>query len=153
MTEGVTIVDPRNTFIDGRASIGADTIIYPFTVITGNVKVGSGCHIGPHTHLREGTVLDDDVEIGAFVEIKQSHVGTGTIVRHLAYLGDADVGDKANIGATVVTANFDGVRKNPTRIGSRARVGCRRHPDRTRHHRRRCSRRGQCRCHPQPERP
>ena len=57
MTEGVTIVDPRNTYIDGRASIGLDTVIYPFTVITGTVKVGSGCRIGPHTHLRDGTVL------------------------------------------------------------------------------------------------
>ena len=123
MTEGVTIVDPRNTFIDGRASIGADTIIYPFTIITGSVKIGSFCRIGPHSHLRDGTVLGNNVEVGAFVEIKQSHVGTGTIARHLAYLGDSDIGDNVNIGATVVTANFDGVRKNPTRIGSRVRLG------------------------------
>jgi bifunctional UDP-N-acetylglucosamine pyrophosphorylase/glucosamine-1-phosphate N-acetyltransferase len=123
MTEGVTIVDPRNTHIDGRASIGADTIIHPFTVIDGTVKVGVGCRIGPYTHLRDGTVLGDRTEVGAFVEIKQSHVGAGTIVRHLAYLGDSNVGEKANIGATVVTANYDGIRKNLTRIGSRARVG------------------------------
>ncbi len=123
MTEGVTIVDPRNTCIDGRASIGADTIIYPFTVISGAVKVGLRCRIGPHTHLREGTILEDGVEVGAFVEIKQSHIGAGTIVRHLAYLGDADVGENTNVGATVVTANFDGVRKNTSRIGSRARLG------------------------------
>jgi bifunctional UDP-N-acetylglucosamine pyrophosphorylase / glucosamine-1-phosphate N-acetyltransferase len=123
MTEGVTIVDPRNTHIDGRASIGADTIIHPFTVIEGTVKIGVGCRIGPHTHLRDGTILGDRAEIGAFVEIKQSHVGAGTIVRHLAYLGDSKVGENANIGATVVTANYDGVRKNLTRIGSRARLG------------------------------
>ena len=122
MTEGVTIVDPRNTYIDGRASLGADTIIYPFTVI-GTVKVGARCRIGPLTHLRDGTVLDDGAEVGAFVEIKQSHIGAGTIVRHLAYLGDANVGENTNIGATVITANYDGVRKNPTRIGSRARLG------------------------------
>ena len=123
MTEGVTIVDPRNTYIDGRASIGADTIIYPFTVISGTVEIGSRCRIGPHAHLREGTILNDEVEIGAFVEIKQSHVGAGTIVRHLAYLGDSDVGANANVGATVVTANFDGIKKSNTRIGSRARLG------------------------------
>ncbi len=123
MTEGVTIVDPRNTYIDGRASIGADTIVNPFTVITGTVKVGAGCRVGPHTHLRDGTVLGDGAEVGAFVEIKQSYVGAGTIVRHLAYLGDCNVGDNANIGATVVTANYDGVRKNPSQIGSRARLG------------------------------
>ena len=151
MTEGVTIVDPRNTYIDGRASIGADTIIYPFTVITGTVKVGSGCRIGPHTHLRDGTVLDDGVEVGAFVEIKQSHVGAGTIVRHLAYLGDADVGEAANIGATVVTANFDGVQEHQTQHRRPRPAWGRRHPDRTRHDRRRRGRRGQRRRHPQPE--
>ena len=123
MTEGVTIVDPRNTYIDGRASVGPDTVIYPFTVITGAVRIGSGCHIGPYTHLREGTTLENGVEIGAFVEIKQSHIGSGTIIRHLAYLGDTDVGEKTNIGATVVTANFDGVRKNHTQIGSRVCLG------------------------------
>ena len=122
MTEGVTIVDPRNTYIDGRASIGIDTIIYPFTVITGTVKIGSGCRLGPHAHLRDGTVIGDRVEVGAFVEIKQSHVGAGTIVRHLAYLGDADVGESANIGATAVTANFDGVQKSQTQIGARAHL-------------------------------
>jgi bifunctional UDP-N-acetylglucosamine pyrophosphorylase/glucosamine-1-phosphate N-acetyltransferase len=106
MTEGVSIVDPRNTHIDGRASIGRDTVIYPFTVITGAVKIGSRCRVGPLTHLRDGTVLDDGVDVGAFVEIKQSHLGSGTLVRHLAYLGDAEVGENVNIGAdAVVGAN------------------------------------------------
>ena len=112
MTEGVTIVDPRNTYIDGRCTIGRDTVIYPFTAITGRVRIGVGCRIGPFAHLRDGTVLDDGVEVGAFVEVNRSHLGSGTIVRHLAYLGDADVGERVNVGATAVTANFDGVRKN-----------------------------------------
>ena len=81
-------------------------------MITGAVKIGSHCRVGPFTHLRDGTVLEDGVEVGAFVEIKQSHLGQRTIVRHLAYLGDADVGENVNIGATAVTANFDGERKN-----------------------------------------
>jgi bifunctional UDP-N-acetylglucosamine pyrophosphorylase/glucosamine-1-phosphate N-acetyltransferase len=123
MTEGVTIVDPCNTYIDSRATIGADTIIYPFTVITGIVRIGSACHVGPYAHLRDGTVLDDGVEIGAFVEIKESHLGAGTVVRHLAYIGDAKVGEKANIGATAITANFDGVKKHKTQIGTRTRLG------------------------------
>ena len=123
MTEGVTIVDPRNTHIDGRCSIGRDTVIYPFTVITGEVKIGSDCRIGPFTHLRDGTVLEDGVQIGAFVEIKESRLGAGTIARHLVYLGNADVGECVNIGATAVTANFDGERKNPTKIGDRSRIG------------------------------
>ena len=92
-------------------------------MITGTVKIGAACRVGPLAHLRDGTVLDDGVEVGAFVEIKESHLGAGTIVRHLAYLGDAEVGEKVNIGATVVTANFDGVRKHPTEIGARARLG------------------------------
>ncbi len=123
MTEGVTIVDPRNTHIDSRCSIGRDTVIYPFTVITGEVKIGSHCRIGPFTHLRHGTVLEDGVEVGAFVEIKESRLGTGTIARHLVYLGNADVGERVNIGATAITANFDGERKHPTKIGDRSRIG------------------------------
>jgi bifunctional UDP-N-acetylglucosamine pyrophosphorylase / glucosamine-1-phosphate N-acetyltransferase len=123
MTEGVSIVDPRNTYIDGRASIGRDTVIYPFTVITGSVKIGSSCRVGPFSHLRDGTILDDGVDMGAFVETKQSHLGRGTIVRHLAYLGDAEVGEQVNIGATAITANFDGRQKNPTRIGDRSQIG------------------------------
>jgi bifunctional UDP-N-acetylglucosamine pyrophosphorylase / glucosamine-1-phosphate N-acetyltransferase len=123
MTEGVSIVDPRNTYIDGRASLGRDTIVYPFTVITGAVKIGSRCRVGPLAHLRDGTVLDDGVEVGAFVEIKQSNLGTGTLVRHLAYLGDAQVGEGVNIGATAITANFDGQRKSRTRIGDRSQIG------------------------------
>jgi bifunctional UDP-N-acetylglucosamine pyrophosphorylase / glucosamine-1-phosphate N-acetyltransferase len=123
MTEGVSIVDPRNTYIDGRASLGRDTVVYPFTVITGAVKIGSRCRVGPLAHLRDGTVLDDGVEVGAFVEIKQSNLGTGTLVRHLAYLGDAQVGEGVNIGATAITANFDGQRKSRTRIGDRSQIG------------------------------
>jgi bifunctional UDP-N-acetylglucosamine pyrophosphorylase/glucosamine-1-phosphate N-acetyltransferase len=123
MTEGVTIVDPRNTYIDGRSTIGRDTVIYPFTAITGRVRIGIDCRIGPHAHLRDGTVLDDGVEVGAFVEVNRSHLGSGTIVRHLAYLGDAEVGERVNVGATAVTANFDGNRKNPTRIGAGSLVG------------------------------
>jgi bifunctional UDP-N-acetylglucosamine pyrophosphorylase / glucosamine-1-phosphate N-acetyltransferase len=123
MTEGVSIIDPRNTHIDGRASIGRDTIIYPFTVISGTVKIGLGCRVGPFSHVRDGTVLDDGVELGAFVETKQSHLGSGTLVRHLAYLGDAEIGEGVNIGATAITANFDGQRKSPTRIGDRSQIG------------------------------
>jgi bifunctional UDP-N-acetylglucosamine pyrophosphorylase/glucosamine-1-phosphate N-acetyltransferase len=123
MREGITIIDPPNTYIDARASFGMDTIIYPFTVITGRVKIGIGCRIGPYAHLRDNTVLQDFVEVGAFVEIKESELGTGTIARHLAYIGDSTIGEKANFGATAVTANFDGVQKRHTQIGARARIG------------------------------
>jgi bifunctional UDP-N-acetylglucosamine pyrophosphorylase/glucosamine-1-phosphate N-acetyltransferase len=123
MTEGVTIVDPLSTHIDSRCTIGPDTVVYPYSVLSGQVTVGSQCRIGPFTHLRDGTVLDDGVEVGAFVEVKNSHLSKGTIVRHLAYLGDADLGEGVNFGATAITANFDGENKHPTYIGDRSRIG------------------------------
>jgi bifunctional UDP-N-acetylglucosamine pyrophosphorylase/glucosamine-1-phosphate N-acetyltransferase len=123
MTQGVTIVDPHNTHIDGRATIGPDTVIHPFTVISGEVKIGARCQVGPFAHLRPGTVLEEGVEVGAFVEIKESHLETGTIARHLAYLGNASVGRDANIGAGAITANFDGSSKHETEIGDRVRIG------------------------------
>lgn len=123
MTAGVTIVDPRNTYIDGRATIGRDTVLYPFTMITGNVDVGENCRIGPFTHLREGTILESGVEAGAFVELSQTQMGEGARARHLAYLGNASVGPAVNIGAGAITANFDGRVKSPTKIGAGASIG------------------------------
>jgi bifunctional UDP-N-acetylglucosamine pyrophosphorylase / glucosamine-1-phosphate N-acetyltransferase len=123
MTEGVSIVDPRNTYIDGRAQIGRDTVVFPFSVITGRVRVGANCRVGPFAHLRDGTVLDDGVQVGAFVEVARSHLEAGAMARHLAYLGDAQVGRDANIGAAAVTANFNGLTKAQTTIGAGSRIG------------------------------
>jgi bifunctional UDP-N-acetylglucosamine pyrophosphorylase/glucosamine-1-phosphate N-acetyltransferase len=123
MTEGVSIIDPRNTQIDCRATIGRDTVIYPFTVISGTVSIGSNCRIGPFTHLRDGTVLEDGVTLGAFVEVSRSHIETGTVARHLAYLGNAEVGRNVNVGATAITANFDGRTKGTTTIGDNTMIG------------------------------
>jgi bifunctional UDP-N-acetylglucosamine pyrophosphorylase/glucosamine-1-phosphate N-acetyltransferase len=123
MTEGVSIVDPRNTYIDGRAEIGPDTIVFPYTVISGAVKIGRDCRVGPFAHLREGTILEDGVEVGAFVQTKNSHLGAETLVRHLAYLGDAKLGRGVNVGAGAITANFDGVSKHRSEIGAKAQVG------------------------------
>ena len=123
MTNGVTVVAPLDTYVDGRAQIGADTIIYPFTVITGDVTVGKNCRLGPFTHLREGTVLEDDVQVGAFVELCRTTLGQGTIARHHAYLGDANVGAGSNVGAGVITANFDGKLKSKTTVGVNAFLG------------------------------
>jgi len=123
MEEGVSIVDPRNTYIDGRASIGRDTVIFPFTVVSGGARVGQRCRVGPFAHLREGTVLDDGVEVGAFVEVNRSHLEEGTRARHFAYLGDAHVGRSVNVGAGVITANFDGRDKHKTTVGDDAFLG------------------------------
>ena len=123
MTEGVTIVSPHNTYIDARASIGPDTILFPFTVITGRVEIGRNCRVGPFAHLRSGTVLGDGVEVGAFVEASRSTLEDGALARHLAYLGDATVGRGTNVGAGVITANFDGQAKSHTTIGPGAFLG------------------------------
>jgi bifunctional UDP-N-acetylglucosamine pyrophosphorylase/glucosamine-1-phosphate N-acetyltransferase len=120
---GVSIVDPRNTYIDPRAEIGPDTVIYPFTLITGQVRIGSNCRIGPFAHLREGTILQNSVQVGAFVEISASNVGEGTIARHLAYLGNANLGPNVNVGAGFITANFDGKAKHGVEIGPEVQLG------------------------------
>ena len=123
MTEGVTIVDPRNTYIDGRATLGVDTVVYPFSVIGGPVTIGARCRIGPFAHIRPGTTLEEGVEVGAFVEINRSTIGGGTIARHLAFLGDAQVGRDVNVGCGAITANFDGRDKHATRIGDGTQIG------------------------------
>ena len=116
MDSGVTVVDPDNTYIDARAKIGKDTIIHPFTYISGRVTIGKSCSIGPFAYLRDGTVLDDDVVLGVFTEVKQSTLRSGSRVRHLSYIGDAQIGRKVNIGAGTITANFDGTKVNQTVI-------------------------------------
>lgn len=123
MAAGVSIVDPRNTYIDPRATIGPDTVIFPFTVISGRVAVGSGCRVGPFAHLRDGSKLEDGAEVGAFVELSRTAMGPKAVARHLAYLGDATVGGGANIGAGAVTANFDGQSKHSTAIGPDSQIG------------------------------
>jgi bifunctional UDP-N-acetylglucosamine pyrophosphorylase/glucosamine-1-phosphate N-acetyltransferase len=121
---GVTIVDGRNTYIDARARIGRDTIVYPFSVIGGPVTIGSGCRIGPFAHVREGTTLADGVLVGSFVEVVRSELGSGTIAKHLAYLGDSVVGRGVTVGAGVITANNDGKVKSQTRVADGAFLGC-----------------------------
>lgn len=123
MLNGVSIVDPRNTYIDGRAEIGVETTILPFTVIQGRVKVGKNCRVGPFAHLRDGTVLADGVDVGAFVELSASTLGENSRARHLAYLGNTTIGSDVNIGAGTITANFDGREKHRTEIGTGAMVG------------------------------
>jgi bifunctional UDP-N-acetylglucosamine pyrophosphorylase/glucosamine-1-phosphate N-acetyltransferase len=123
MLNGVTIISPESTYIDEGVAIGQDTIIYPFTVIEGEVKIGRGCRIGPFSHIRTGSVIKDTSEIGNFVEVKKTIVGEGTKAKHLSYLGDTTIGRNANIGAGSITANYDGVAKYRTEIGDGAFIG------------------------------
>ncbi len=123
MSQGVTIVDPGNTWIDARAEIGQDTTIYPFTYIHGNVRIGKRCTVGPFAYLREGTVMAEDVVVGVFTEVKNSTFGAGSRLRHLSYVGDTQTGDNVNIGAGSIVANFDGQEIQYTRIGDDTFIG------------------------------
>ncbi len=123
MESGVTIVDPANTWIDARAKIGQDTVIEPFTYIHGEVKIGRDCRIGPFAYLRHGTVLKNDVILGVYTEVKNSTLADSARVRHHSYLGDATVGEKVNVGAGTITANFDGQKVYQTHIGDNCYIG------------------------------
>lgn len=123
MDAGVDIVDPQNTYIDVQVKIGANTQILPFCVIAGSVEIGEYCEIGPFTHLRSGTVLEEGAEIGNFTEVKKSRIGKKTKAKHLSYLGDAVIGERVNIGAGTITANYDGKRKSVTTIDDDAFIG------------------------------
>ncbi len=123
MDHGVTIVDPENTWIDAKAKIGQDTVIEPFTYIHGDVKIGKSCRIGPFAYLRPGTVLENDVVLGVFTEVKNSIMAEGVRVRHHSFIGDANVGRNVNVGAGSITANYDGHNVNRTDIGDNCYIG------------------------------
>ena len=108
------------------AVICAHAQIHPFTHIDGEglgVRVGAGSRIGPFARLRPGAVLAEEVHIGNFVEVKNSTLARGAKANHLAYLGDATVGERVNYGAGSITANYDGANKHRTVIGADVHVG------------------------------
>ncbi|KAB0582985.1 UDP-N-acetylglucosamine diphosphorylase/glucosamine-1-phosphate N-acetyltransferase [Ideonella dechloratans] len=109
-----------------NATIAAGAVIHPFTHIDGDkdgVTVGEGALIGPFARLRPGAVLGREVHIGNFVEVKNSTLANGAKANHLAYLGDATVGERVNYGAGSITANYDGANKHRTVIGADVHVG------------------------------
>jgi bifunctional UDP-N-acetylglucosamine pyrophosphorylase / glucosamine-1-phosphate N-acetyltransferase len=132
-----TVVQPGTqllgaTRIGGRCRIGPDTTLTDVRVgdrasvvrTHGSSSViGDDANVGPFTYLRPGTVLGDVGKLGAFVETKNATLGTGTKVPHLTYVGDADIGEHSNIGASSVFVNYDGENKSRTTIGSHVRTG------------------------------
>ena len=124
---------------EGKVVLGSGVSVGPHcvikdAVIDANVKIqafshidqatiGAGSMIGPYARLRPGTVLAEDVHVGNFVEIKNSDVGAGSKANHLAYVGDATIGKKVNIGAGTITCNYDGVNKHRTVIEDEAFIG------------------------------
>jgi len=123
MDKGVRIVDPDSTRICWDTRIMTGSIVFPFTVIESNVKIGKNCSIGPFCHLREGTVIKNNSTIGNFAEVTRSKIGQGSTAKHFCYLGDTRLGKGVNIGAGTVTANFDGKKKSVTKILDKAFIG------------------------------
>lgn len=103
-------------------SIGAGTVIKNNTLIEDS-QVGECCDIGPFARLRPGTVLADKAKIGNFVETKKAHIGEGSKVNHLSYIGDTQMGQGVNVGAGTITCNYDGVNKHQTSIGDGVFIG------------------------------
>jgi bifunctional UDP-N-acetylglucosamine pyrophosphorylase/glucosamine-1-phosphate N-acetyltransferase len=142
MIAGVTIVDPGSTWIEPTVAIEPDVVVHPFTLLRGSTAVATGAQVGPHVvavdatigeravvgpfcYLRPGAVLGEGAKAGTFVEIKNSVVGAGSKVPHLSYIGDADIGVNANIGAGSITVNLDHETgtKGRTVIGDNVRTG------------------------------
>ncbi len=125
MNEGVTIVDPDTTWINPETEIGADTIVYPSCYISGKNKIGSDCKIGPFAHLRGDVILEDGVKVGNFVEVKKSIIKKNTNACHLSYIGDSEIGERVNIGAGTITANYNPLTKAKTKtiLGNDVKIG------------------------------
>ena len=104
------------------ATIGDDSVILPNSLIDG-AMIGKRCQIGPFARIRPDSVLADRARVGNFVELKKTQLGEGSKANHLAYVGDAIVGDNVNIGAGVITCNYDGANKHLTEIGDGAFIG------------------------------
>lgn len=140
LNRGATLIDPRSVTFCHDTNLARDVVIEPHVVFGPGVSVGEGtrirafCHlegarigeravIGPFARLRPGTEVSDDVHIGNFVELKAALVAPGAKINHLAYIGDAEVGAKTNIGAGTITCNYDGFTKARTIIGENCFIG------------------------------
>lgn len=140
MAEGATLVDPDTVWLAADTRLGRDVVIgpnvffgpgvevadgveiLPFCHLEG-VRVGEGARIGPFARLRPGAEIGADSHVGNFVEVKNARLGRGAKANHLSYIGDADVGERANIGAGTITCNYDGYLKHRTGIGAGAFIG------------------------------
>jgi bifunctional UDP-N-acetylglucosamine pyrophosphorylase/glucosamine-1-phosphate N-acetyltransferase len=114
-----SVVGPLSTLIDTRLGEGVNV---PHSYLV-ECEVLDGCNVGPFAYLRPGAHLEQGAKAGTFVEIKNSRIGAGAKVPHLAYIGDAEVGEGSNLGAGTITANYDGFRKHRTTIGKDVRLG------------------------------
>tara|TARA_B100001741_G_scaffold86628_1_gene70626 strand:+ start:6 stop:617 length:612 start_codon:yes stop_codon:yes gene_type:complete len=140
LKKGVKMMAPETVYFSKDTKIGKNVIIDPYVVIgekvkiQNNVKIFSFSHlekvkvennvnIGPYARLRPGTVLKSGSKVGNFVEVKKSIVGTDSKVNHLSYIGDTVIGSKVNVGAGTITCNYDGEKKNKTKINNKVFIG------------------------------
>ena len=140
LEQGATLIDPESVWFSADTKLGRDCTIEPHVVFGPGVRIAdgavirafshiegasiaTGCEVGPFARLRPGAVMEEGSKIGNFVEMKKARLGKGAKANHLSYLGDADIGDKANIGAGTITCNYDGYGKYPTVIGAGAFIG------------------------------
>jgi bifunctional UDP-N-acetylglucosamine pyrophosphorylase/glucosamine-1-phosphate N-acetyltransferase len=140
MAEGVAMLAPETVFLSWDTKLASDVSIGPYVVFGPGVSVAAGAEIkafshlescivreaaiiGPYARLRPGADIGPAAHIGNFVEIKEAKIGAGAKANHLSYIGDAEVGEKTNIGAGTITCNYDGRKKHKTRIGARVFVG------------------------------
>ena len=140
MKTGVTLKSPETVFLSQDTKFGKNVIINPYVVIGKKTKIGSNVEILPFTHIenatlesnvkvgpfsriRPGSFLSKGSKIGNFVEVKKSKLGQNSKVNHLSYIGDALIGKDVNIGAGTITCNYDGKKKNTTKILDGAFIG------------------------------
>ena len=140
MKRGVTLLSPETVFLSNDTKFGKNVVINPYVVIGKKTKIGSNVEIlsfthienailkdnvnvGPFSRIRPGTLLSKGSRVGNFVEIKKSRIGKNTKINHLSYVGDAVIGKKVNIGAGTITCNYDGKKKNKTKISDGAFIG------------------------------
>jgi len=140
MERGATLVAPETVFLSADTRLGRDVVVEPNVVFGPGVTVadnarirsfshlegaavGEGAIVGPFARLRPGAVLETDVHVGNFVEVKATRLGAGVKASHLSYLGDSDIGAGTNVGAGTITCNYDGFNKWRTTIGANAFIG------------------------------
>ncbi len=138
--KGVKMTAPETVYFSNDTKIGKNVTIDPYVVIgkkvqiNNNVTIHSFSHlentkiennvtVGPYARLRPGSVLKPGSRVGNFVEIKKSVIGKGTKINHLSYIGDSQIGKKVNIGAGTITCNYDGFKKNKTKIKDKVFIG------------------------------
>ena len=140
MAAGVTMTDPSSVWLSVDTVLGSDVTLEPGVFVGPGVEiaegatvkafsymegatVGAGCSVGPFARLRPGAVLEAGAKVGNFVEVKNARIKAGAKANHLTYIGDAIVGEKANIGAGTIVCNYDGFAKHKSEIGAGAFIG------------------------------